>query len=130
MAAPLRRYLCGGRLTLPRLAIALLFACVLAAATPGPALAGSDGYTCGVINPSTYCQAAYQHHAYLNVADYPGAGTVPVCARAIRASNGSEWARACANNNVGVNYSNSVLTIAQVLNASRYRHTINGRVYF
>jgi hypothetical protein len=113
-----------------RAGLAALLAMAATMAVAAPALAGSDGYTCGPIPPGVFCQWRYPHHSFENVADYPGVGTVYVCSQAIRDSGGSIYADGCAYNHVVIGYSSSVLTRTQVQNASPYTHTVNGRVYF
>ena len=117
------------------LAIALLLGSVIGAMTSGSASAATAWPYCGwQVAPYSPCsQVATSPAIYLNMAHYPGAGTVRVCERVITLEGENTISRRCDNNTVdSVNdlapYPVAVKR-ASVGNDSPWKHTINGIVW-
>jgi hypothetical protein len=110
-------------------ALAALLSATVAFGAPTSASAYSAEFTCGVINPGTWCEYTVAHHYSGLDAEYRGVGNVAVCAKLIY-TNGAEYVKACAVNAVGFSDNPSNWFFALVYNGGPNPHTIWGVGFF
>ena len=115
--------------------LAVLAAVAIGGAASSSASAATAWPYCGwQVGPHSSCSATATGAAiYLNMAHYPGAGTVRVCERVITLEGENTISRRCDNNTADSQgdlapYPAAVKR-ATVGNDSPWRHTINGIVW-
>lgn len=84
-------------------------------------------YSCGILDPGTWCIDNVRHTYVYNDADYPGSGSVFVCEKTIRDSDKSQYQQSCGYNFASSWFSNCcTLLLPGVYQSGPNRHTIDG----
>jgi hypothetical protein len=97
---------------------------------PTPAHAMDFFYCMHLVPPFTACdQFVGSIPAQGNRATYPGSGTVSVCEKVLRANDGTQISRRCANTTVasGTDLPNGPANNCFVGNNDNGQHTVNGK---
>jgi hypothetical protein len=87
--------------------IAAIVVAILVAATcvqASTAEAANSNWSCGLDNPGHWCQNSVWHNFISNGAVYNGRGSLYLCEKVIRRTNGLVYEQTCGYNRVGATF--------------------------